>query len=338
MSDVLLDLPKVELHVHLEGTITAGTARELARRHGEDPTTVFGLDGDRYPARFRDFDHFVHLYIAVSDRLREPEDLHTVAASFARRQAEQNVRYTETTFTALRHVRNGMEPTAMWEAVAEGLRAGGPDCDIRLIVDSVRDEHVGHAEDTVALVEGARGAPIVGLGLAGTEGSVPERDFAVLREGADRLGLGLAVHAGESGGPDNIRAALDDLGADRIGHGVAAVRDPDLVERLAREQVPLEVCPTSNVVTGVVASLEQHPFPALWQAGVNVTVNSDDPPYFDTTLTDELRHAARLADLTTGDLAELQRRAARAAFAPDGVRQRLIDAIDAWESLTRGGG
>lgn len=276
----------------------------------------------------------MHLYIAVSDRLRDAEDLHTVTADFARRQAEQGVRYTEVTFTAVRHVRNGMDPAAMWEAVTEGLQAGGPDCEIALIVDSVRDEQVGHAEDSIALVEDRGDAPVVGLGLAGVEGSVPERDFAVLRDAADRLGLGLTVHAGEAGGPDNIRAALDDLGADRIGHGIASIRDPALVERLVREQVPLEVCPTSNVVIGVVPSLEAHPFPQLWRAGVRVTVNSDDPPFFGTSLTDELRVAARLAGLDLHDLAELQRRAARAAFAPDETRQRLVATIDDWDGVS----
>jgi aminodeoxyfutalosine deaminase len=134
------------------------------------------------------------------------------------------------------------------------------------------------------------------------------------------------VHAGETGTPDNVRAALDDLGADRIGHGIAAVRDPDLVARLVREQVPLEVCPSSNVTLSIVEDLDAHPIRELWEAGVEVTVNSDDPPFFATTLTDELAHARRLLALDRRGLAELQRRAARAAFAPEHRRADLVAA------------
>lgn len=325
----LRSLPKVELHVHLEGSISAETAIRLAERHGEDPAQALVLEGRAYAPRFRDFTHFVDTFVATAKQVRRPEDLQTVAAAFARGQAEQNVLYTEATFTAASLVSNGWDPAAMWEAVRAGF-AAAPEVDIRLIVDAVRDEGVAHAERTVALVEAAD-APIAGLGLAGIEGSVPEGDFAVLREAADRLGIGLAVHAGENGTPDNVRAALDDLGADRIGHGVAVMQDRELVQRLAAEGVPLEVCPTSNVRLGIFDSLEQHPFPEMWRAGLNVVVNSDDPPFFSTSLTEELEHASRLAGLERRDLAELQRRAARAAFLPAERRQRLIDAVDAWE-------
>ncbi|MDQ4130268.1 MAG: adenosine deaminase, partial [Actinomycetota bacterium] len=147
---------------------------------------------------------------------------------------------------------------------------------------------------------------------------------------ADRLGLGLTVHAGEAGPPASVRAALDELAADRIGHGISAVGDPELLARLASERVPLEICPSSNVRLGLVPSLEGHPFAELWRAGVNVTVNSDDPAIFDTSLADELGRVARLAGLERSDLAELQRRAARAAFAPAVLRRRLLAAIDRW--------
>ncbi|MBW3578340.1 MAG: adenosine deaminase [Actinobacteria bacterium] len=327
----LRSLPKVELHVHLEGSVAVDTAIELARRHGEDPDRVLPLVGRRYPSRFHGFDRFVHLYLAVSRLLRSADDLATVAAAFARHQADQGVRYAEVTFTAVTHVRNGMPPRAMWAAVRDGLADGGRDVDLRLVVDARRDEGVAHANETVGLVESAD-APVVGLGLTGVEGSYPERDFAVLRRAADRLELGLTVHAGETGSPGNVRDALDDLGADRIGHGIASVHDPALLARLVRDQVPLEVCPSSNVALGVVGSLDEHPFPQLWHAGADVTINSDDPPLFSTTLTDELRHATRLAGLRPSDLAELQRRAARAAFAPRDVRARLVAEIDEWES------
>lgn len=323
-------LPKVELHVHLEGTVRADTAILLARRHGLEPEAVLPLVDGGYPARFTSFEQFVSTFVAVSATIRTPDDLATVAADFARHQAEQNIAYTEATFTAATLVRQGWEPAAMWAALRDGLAAARPYAEVVLIIDAVRDAGVEHAEQTIRLVEEAD-APIVGLGLSGIENSVHERDFARLRTAADRLGLGLAIHAGETGDAANVRAALDELGADRIGHGIAAVHDAELLDRLVREATPLEVCPSSNVVLELVAGLDAHPFGELWRAGANVTVNSDDPPFFATTLTDELGHAARLADLTRSDLAELQRRAARAAFTSPQRRDELLAAIDGWE-------
>lgn len=329
----LSGLPKVELHVHLEGTVSARTAAELARRHGEDPAAVLVLEDGSYPRRFDGFEHFLRTFLATSARVRDPDDLATVAAAFARSQAAQRVAWSETTFTAVTMVRRGMEPGPMWRALRDGF-AEAPETRIGLIVDTPRDLGIAAMEETLALVDAAD-APIVALGLTGIEGSRPEREFAPLRAAADRLGLGLVVHAGEMGSAANVRAALDDLGADRIGHGVASVTDADLVQRLARDGVVLEVCPSSNVTLGIAASLEAHPIRALWDAGVAVTVNSDDPPFFSTTLTDELDHAARLLGLTGSQLADLQRRALTASHAPADVRRDAAAQLDAWEDAAR---
>jgi aminodeoxyfutalosine deaminase len=329
-GDDLATLPKVELHVHLEGSVSAATAVALAEAHGEDPATILELEDGEYPRRFRDFDHFVATFLATSGLVRTPDDLATVAAAFARGQAVQRVRWTEATFTALTLARQGMEPREMFRALADGF-AEVPDVRIGVIVDSIRNLGVDASHETLRLVEEfGDEAPIVGLGLTGLEGSVPERDFVHLREAATRLGLGLAVHAGETGSPEVVRAALDDLGADRIGHGIATVRDRDLLTRVVRDQVPLEVCPSSNVTLSLVDRLDDHPLVELWEAGANVTINSDDPPFFSTTLTDELDHARRLCALERKELAELQRRAARASFAPRAVRADVLAQVDAW--------
>ena len=316
--------PKIELHVHLEGSIAADTAVALARRHGRDPNEVLHLVDGGYPERFTDFQQFIDIYLAVSGQIGDPDDLRIIAEAFALAQAKQNIIYTEATFTAITHVRSGMDPSEMWGAVREGLDAGGGN--VGLIVDTPRDSGVAAAHRTVEMIEGAD-APVVGLGLSGIEGSAPEGEFAVLREAADRLGLGLAAHAGETGGPERIWAALDDLGADRIGHGVACVRDDVLMKRLSSEKIPVEVCPSSNVSLGIFETLEEHPFPEIWQSGINVTVNSDDPPFFSTTLATELAHAVRLAGLTKDDALELQRRAARSAFDSQTERTRLEERV-----------
>lgn len=330
----LATLPKVELHVHLEGTVDAVTAIELARAHGEDPAEALVLEDGAYPTRFRDFDHFVATFLATSGLVRTPDDLATVAAAFARTQAGQQVAWTEATFTALTLVRQGMEPRAMFRALADGF-AEAPEARVGLIVDSIRNLGVDASRETLSLVETyGDEAPIVGLGLTGIEGSVPEREFQHLRDAADRLEVGLAVHAGETGPPAIIAAALDELGADRIGHGIAAVEDEDLLRRLVADRTPLEVCPSSNVTLSLVADLDAHPIVALWEAGANVTVNSDDPPFFSTTLTAELDHVRRLCGLDAVDLAELQRRAIRASFAPAAVRTEVLARIDTWAAGT----
>jgi adenosine deaminase len=319
----------VELHVHLEGTIRPETAIALARAHGEDPDRVLPLVDGGYPSRYATFDQFVELYLAVSAQLRTPDDLAVVAADFARQQAAQGVRYSEATFTASTHVNNGMEPAAMWRAVTDGL-AEVPDTRVGLIVDAVRNFGTPNGHQTVRLVEACGDAPVVALGLAGTETAAPCTDFPMLRPAADRLGLGLVVHAGEIGPASEVTAALDALGADRIGHGVAVVDDREVLSRVVADEVPLEVCPTSNVVLGGVPHHDAHPFPTLWAAGANVTINSDDPPFFGTTLLDELRHAERLAGLERADLALLQRRAVAASFLPTDAARELRADVDAW--------
>lgn len=332
----IISVPKVEVHVHLGGAITEATAAELARRHGADPAVALRLTGGRYPGRYRDFPDFLDTYLATNEFVRTADDLEAVAAAFALQQAAESIAYSEVIFTAMIYIRNGMEPATMWRALRNGLRSAGPATRIGIVVDVIRDLGRQEAEATLRLVEDAD-APIVGLGLTGTEGTVPAADFTMLRSACDQMGLGLEVHAGETGPASGVVEALDVLGADRIGHGVRAIEDPALMERLVRDAVPLDVCPSSNVAIGLFPSLETHPFADFWRAGVTMTVSSDDPPFFATSLTDELRHVVRIGELTRSDLAELQRRAARVSFASPSVRAELIEAIDAWEGTTTGG-
>jgi aminodeoxyfutalosine deaminase len=336
-------LPKVELHVHLEGTISAATAAGLARSRGLEPHEVLILDeasgsrsgpgsGDlRYPSPFRDFLHFVDTFLASSAQVQEPSDLATVAAAFAADRADQGVRWSEATFTAVTMARRGWTASDLWTALAEGF-ATEPSTSIGLILDTPRDLGADAARTSIELATSAleAGLPVVALGLTGVEGSVPVSEFTFLRRAADDLGIGLVAHAGEMGGPEEVSDALDVLGADRIGHGIAIVRDPELLARIAAEGIVLEVCPSSNVTLGLVPSLDEHPIRILRDAGVALTINSDDPPFFSTTLTDELVHAVRLLDLDEARLAALQRRAIDSSYAPVGLRAEVHAAIDRW--------
>jgi aminodeoxyfutalosine deaminase len=327
----IVSIPKVELHVHLNGSITEVTASELARRHGADPQEALRLVDGRYPGTYPNFGGFLDAYLAANAFVRTPDDLEFVAAEFARGQAAQSIAYSEAIFTAMIYIRNGMEPGTMWAALRRGLSAAGPRTRIALVVDAIRDFGPSEAEATIRLVEAAD-APIVGLCLTGVDSAEPIEAFRILREASTRLGMGFEVHAGEMGPPQSIVDAIDVLHADRIGHGVAAIHDQGLLERLVREQVALDVCPSSNVRIGLFPSLEAHPVAAFWRAGVNMTISSDDPPFFDTTLTDELRHVVRLAGLTRDDLATLQRRAADVSFADAVTRAAVRAEIDAWAS------
>jgi aminodeoxyfutalosine deaminase len=328
-------LPKVELHVHLEGTISAVTAAGLARARGEDPAQVLVLDPSsdepRYPHPFRDFLHFVDTFLASSAQVREPSDLATVAEAFALAQAAQGVRWSEATFTAVTMEKRGWAPDAMWEALAEGL-ARVPGTGVGLILDTPRDLGTDLARRAVELARHAldAGLPVVALGLTGIEGSLHVSEFAFLRAAADELGIGLVPHAGEMGGADVVADSIALLRPDRIGHGIATATDAELLARVAGEGIVLEVCPSSNVTLGLVPSLDEHPIRALRDAGVAVTVNSDDPPFFATTLTDELAHAVRLLELDEVRLAGLERRAIDASFAPAPVRAEMHAALDAW--------
>jgi adenosine deaminase len=328
----IVTIPKVELHIHLGGAISEATAITLARRHGEaDPAAALHLVDGRYPGTYPRFEGFLDAYLLANGFVRTPDDLELVAAEFARAQAAQGIAYSEAIFTAMIYVRNGMDPTAMWAALRRGFAAAGPDTTIALVVDAIRDFGRVEAQATIDLVEAAGpDTPIVGLCLTGVEDTEPIANLAILRDAATRLGMGFQVHAGEMGPPQSVREALDVLHADRIGHGVQAIRDPELLDRLIRDQVPLDVCPSSNVSISLFPTLEAHPFAELWRRGANLTISSDDPPFFHTTLTDELRHVVRIAGLSRDDLAELQRRTVRVSFADAATKASVLARIDAW--------
>jgi adenosine deaminase len=319
----------VELHVHLQGSISEATASVLASRHGADAESALKLVDGRYPGRYPDFAGFLDAYLAANEYVRTADDLELVAAEFSIGQAAQRIRYSEVVFTPMIAVRNGMDPTDMWSALRRGLAAAGPSARIGLLIDTIRDFGRTEAEATLRLVDAAD-APIVGLALTGVEGTVPVEEFVDFREGARRLGLGFEVHAGEMGPASSIVESLDVLEADRIGHGIAAAGDPAVLERLVRDRVVLDVCPSSNVRTGHFSSLEAHPMTHFWRAGVNMTISSDDPAFFHTTLTDELRNVVRVVGLSREDLGELQRRAISHAFASAETKAALHAELEGW--------
>ena len=309
-------MPKVELHVHLEGSMRPRVLLELARRNGVE-LPANDEEGLRRWFRFRDFPHFVEVYLACSRTLRRPEDFQLLARDFLDVQEAQNVVYTEAHFTISTHVANGANGgellDALEEVIGEGERRG---VRLRLIPDVVRNIGPAAADVTLEWALAGRGRGVVAMGLAGIEAGYPNEPYREHFQTAEREGLHRVAHAGEHGGPESIRSVLEVCGAERIGHGVRAVEDPALVEELRVRGIPLEVCPTSNVCLGVFPDLASHSFDRLYRSGVPVTVNSDDGPLFNTDLTNEYLALHRTFGYGPGELAALALAGLRHSFLP----------------------
>jgi aminodeoxyfutalosine deaminase len=291
MDDFLQQLAKAELHLHLEGSVEPETLHEL------DPAS--SLEECRALYSYPDFDAFLKAFGAVGKRLRGPADYAFVTRRLLERLAAQNVRYAEITLAVGVILWKGQEVGPIFEAVHEA--AADSPVTVRWIFDAVRQFGVEAAVRVAELAAERVNQDVVAYGIGGSEQQGPARWFTEVFAFARRSGLRLTAHAGESMGPESIWAALD-LGAERIGHGIAAARDPALMRHLREHNIPLEICITSNLVTGVVPCLEDHPVRQLYDAGVPVILNSDDPAMFGCTLTGEFRLAARAFGFTEAEL------------------------------------
>ncbi|MEO6885227.1 MAG: adenosine deaminase, partial [Jatrophihabitantaceae bacterium] len=262
------------------------------------------------------FAHFIQVYLSVVDLIRDPEDIWTLTYEVARELAAQNVRYAELTLTPYSSIIRGIAAEAYCEAVEDARRRAATDHGVQLqwCFDIPGEAGVPSADLTLDVALKQRPDGLISFGLGGPEIGVPRPQFASHFAAARAAGLHSAPHAGESTGPKTIWDALTHLGAERIGHGIAAVQDPRLLEHLRETGIALEVCPTSNVCTRSVPSLAAHPLPALVAAGVTVTINSDDPPMFSTTLNHEYEVAAELLGLDEASVAELACAAVDASF------------------------
>jgi aminodeoxyfutalosine deaminase len=320
-------LPKAELHVHHVGSASPRIVSELARRH---PGTVpSDLDELRDFYTFRDFGHFIEVYLAVVNLVREPEDVRLLTYEIAAEMAGQNIRYAELTCTPYTNVRAGVPIEAFVEAVEDGREAALRDHGVRLqwIWDVPGEFGVEAAAATVSYLDRAPSS-LVGFGLGGPEIGVPRPQFQPYFDQARALGLHSVPHAGETTGPDTVWDAIRLLGAERIGHGTTSTQDPALLSHLVEQGIPVEVCPTSNIATRAVAALEEHPIKEMYAAGAVVTVNSDDPPMFGTTLNREYEIAATLLGLDENGIAELARNGVRASFMALADKASLLAEID----------
>ncbi|HVP75550.1 MAG TPA: adenosine deaminase [Gaiellaceae bacterium] len=285
--------PKVELHVHLEGTVRPQTLLEIARRN-DYPLPADTAEGLAQLYRFRDFRHFIEVWVLTTNALQTEADFRQIVVDYAAEARAHGAVYLEAIFSPAERVRRGCS----WESVYEGVCAGAQEArelhgvEVRLTPDIPRGFTQEEARATVEWAARYRDRGVVGVGLGGLEAEYPPEPYAEVFRLAKSLGLGSVPHAGEVVGAASVRGALEALGADRLRHGIRAVEDPGLVRELAGRGVVLDVCPLSNLRTGAVRSLEEHPLPRLAAAGVRCSISTDDPAMFDTDLTRDYEAAA----------------------------------------------
>ncbi|MGC8762200.1 MAG: adenosine deaminase family protein [Acidobacteriota bacterium] len=312
----LRGLPKVELHLHLEGCLHPGDAFRLALRNGA------GLSRNGILAlyRHRDFGEFLAHFGALLDLFRGPEDLVWLLHRTARRLARQGILHAELRISPSVWERHGLSPLPCLKALLEARRT--LPLSVLFIVDAVRQWDRAGIERDLGLALRFQKEGVAALGLGGDERAAPAGLFRDLAEECRRRRLPLIPHAGEVTGPGEVRRALE-LAPFRIGHGIAAASDPELLARLAEEGVHLEVCPTSNRKTGAVPRGRSHPLPALWRAGVSLSLGTDDPALFATTLNGEIAWALRRG-WSPADALRSQRLAAQASLLSPAERRDLL--------------
>ncbi len=322
------DIPRIELHLHLEGAAPPAFVREKAARKNLDISNIFTPDG---AYEYRDFLHFLDVYEKATSVLQGPADFADLVEAVLAESAAHGVIYTEVfvspDFCGGRDLGAWREHVAaMSEASARAERAHG--ISLRAIVTPIRHFGPEAAREVARCAQETAGAWVTGFGIGGDENAGELADFAYAFDMAREAGLGLTAHAGEWRGPEEVAAALDHLRVSRIGHGVRAAEDPALVARLADEGVVLEVCPGSNVRLGVYPDLAAHPIADLRAAGVPVTVSTDDPPFFHTTMSAEYDALAETFGWGAEDFRALNETALAAAFCDGPTRARIAARLE----------
>lgn len=330
-------MPKVELHLHLEGTITPRTLIELARRNGvslpaSDEAGVAAL------FRYRDFGEFLSIFMALARAIVCGEDFERLAYELGCDLAAQEVRYAEVMISPMQYLKRGLD----LREVIEGCMAGFSRVEresgavIRLALDYGRQYGPEAAWPVLEVARAMMPLGVVGWSIGGNEIGHPPEPFAPIFAAAREAGLGVMAHAGEVVGPSSVWGAIETLGVTRLGHGIRAAEDPALMAALRERGVVLDVCPSSNLLTGAVETWPAHPLRRLYEAGVPVTINSDDPTFFATTLTEEYRRAILRLGLGVDELCATVLTAARAGFLPPEQGAALAGRIAAELAELRG--
>ena len=321
--------PKVELHLHLEGAAPPAFIRSLAKRKHMDLSGLFTEDGSY---KFTDFWHFLKVYEAAVTTLQSPQDFYALTLAVLEESAKSGVVYTEAFLSpdfcgnrdlgAWREYLHAIEEAAAKAEATMGITLRG-------IVTCIRHWGPDKARQAAHCAAETAGRFVVGFGIAGDETVGKHKDFLYSFDMAREAGLHLTAHAGEWGGPDSVRDAMDDLGVQRIGHGARAIEDIALVEEIAERGVVLELCPGSNVALGIFPTFRQHPIGEMYRRGVKVTVSTDDPPFFHTTMEREYQMLLEAFDWDDGVFAGIARTSLDAAFCDADTKARIRKTLEA---------
>jgi adenosine deaminase len=320
MKDLVYQhFPKIELHVHLEGCVDARVQRLLVGS---------GADDTHY--KIHSFSDFIRSYKSLLDLLKGPTQYRVVAEAMAQSLVAQNVLYVEVFLSAGQIIATGGNLVDIVDSVVDVLKDTEERFGLQwgIVLDITRHHNVKNAWKVLETALTLRDRKVVALGLGGDERIGPADQFQRIFSEAHTAGLKATVHAGEVGGPDSIWDALYRLGASRIGHGVRAIEDPSVIRELVRKKVAVETCPTSNIITGAVKTLNEHPARTLYEAGVPIVIGSDDPGLFGTTISDEYALVAELCGIGTMEMSRILFNSVDAAFLPAQDKQRLRDRVD----------
>ena len=347
IHDLIQAMPKAELHVHLEGSNQPETVLELARRHNKlDTLPANTVEGIRKWFTFTDFPHFLDVYLSIQDLIRTPQDFELITYRLGEDMARQNIRYREATVTPYTHIHEqdkGLTINDLLEGLEAGRRRAKADfnVEIRWVFDISRqsafknleadaDYNPEPAERTLQYALEGMDRGVVALGLGGYEVGTPPEYFAHAFDQIHSKGLLSVPHAGETGGAESVRGAIRALHADRIGHGVRAVEDPNLLMYLKEKQIPLEINLTSNICLHIFPDYQSHPFVSLDRMGLILTLASDDPPLFSTDLNHEYEILADVYDYTARDLLRIARNGFLSAGLETDIKQTLLDEFDSF--------
>ena len=316
-------LPKVELHVHLEGAIPHNALFELIQKYGGDPSVP---DVTALARRFeyKNFAQFVETWAWKNQFLREYEDFSYIAKLTAQDMANQKIRYAEMFFSPSLFARHGLDIQELTHAIRIGL-SEVPEIEISLIADLVRDYGPESEITTLKKLNDVKSDGVIGIGLGGSEHEFPPGPFKFLYEEARLMDFHVNAHAGEAAGPESIWSAIRHLHVERIGHGTRAHEDPELMDFLREQRIPLELCPVSNVCTGVVSVIAEHPIREYFENGLAISVNTDDPKMFGTSLSKEYELLVEECGFTRQEICKLILLGIESPWLPEG-RKKLLAA------------
>ncbi len=318
-------VPKVELHVHLEGAIPYDALWTLVQKYDGD-ATVPNIEALKRRFAYKDFAHFIDTWVWKNQFLREYEDFTLIAEAVARDLARQHIRYAEVFFSPADFARHGLKTQRMAEAIRQGLDRI-QDIEIALIADLVRDFGPEKGAVTLAELNEVKHLGIIGIGIGGSEQMFPPEPFAAIFAQARHLGFHTTAHAGEAAGAESIWGAIKSLHVERIGHGTHAEEDPALLAYLAEHEIPLEMCPLSNVRTGAVKSYAAHPVRRYFERGIKLSINTDDPKMFGNSLAEEYMLLETEKGFTRAEIRDLILEGIATSWMPEERKQQMTKAF-----------